>query len=66
MEMKKIIVEVKSVYGNDLIYPVCDDAKTFTKITGTKTLSPFVITYIKRLGYEILYSPSTIRGLLWN
>ena len=62
----KIIIEVKSVYGNDLIYPVCDDAKTFTKITGTKTLSPFVITYIKRLGYEILYSPSTIRGLLWN
>ena len=57
MEMKKIIVEVKSVYGNDLIYPVCDDAKTFTVMAGTKTLSPLMITSIKHLGYEILYSP---------
>ncbi len=53
MEMKKIIVEVKSVYGNDLIYPVCDDAKTFTVIAGTKTLSPLMITSIKHLGYFI-------------
>ena len=51
--MKKIIVEVKSVYGNDLIYPVCDDAKTFTVMAGTKTLSPLMITSIKHLGYFI-------------
>jgi hypothetical protein len=51
--MQKIIVEVKSVYGNDLIYPVSNNAILFAKIAGTKTLSPYVITTIKGLGYFI-------------
>ena len=51
--MDKVIVEVKSVYGNDLIYPVSKNAKLFAKIAGTKTLSPYVISTIKGLGYFI-------------
>ena len=49
----EVIVEVKSVYGNDLIYPVSENAKRFAKIAGTKTLSPYVISIIKGLGYFI-------------
>ena len=34
-----ITVSIKNVYGNDLIYPVCDKAIQFAKLTGKKTFS---------------------------
>jgi hypothetical protein len=51
--MKKIIVEVKSVYGNEAIYPVCDDAKLFASLAGTKTLTRPALEIIKKLGYAV-------------
>ena len=51
--MKTIQVQVRNVYGNDLIYPVCEDAKRFTYLTNTTTLPRDVITIIKELGYKI-------------
>ena len=56
----KVVVEVKSVYGNDLIYPVSKNAKQFAMIAGTKTLSPHVITIIKSLGYFIEVEPPSL------
>ena len=49
----QLIVEKKSVYGNQLIYPVCDKAKLFANISGNKTLLPEVIECIKKLGYNL-------------
>jgi len=49
----QILVEVKSVYGNRLIYPICDKAKEFANIAKQKTLND-AIPAIKRLGYDIL------------
>jgi len=51
--MKEITVKKKTVYGNDLIYPVCDDSKLFARISGHKTLLPEVISCIKQLGYKL-------------
>jgi hypothetical protein len=48
-----ITVTIKHVYGNELIYPVCDKSKVFADIAGTKTLSRTVVAQIKRLGYSI-------------
>ena len=48
-----ITVAIKNVYGNELIYPVCDKAKAFAVIAGTKTLQRWVVDNIKLLGYEI-------------
>lgn len=54
MKMSNIIkVTIKNVYGNDYIYPVCEKAKLFTKITGRKTLSRETLEIIKELGYEV-------------
>lgn len=50
MEIK---VHVRSVYGNDLVYPACPDAKRFAEIAGTKTLSHSVLCLIEALGYTI-------------
>ena len=48
-----ITVEIKTVYGNDLIYPICKTAKTFAALTGKKTLTTEAIKNIKKLGYKI-------------
>lgn len=50
---KQIIVKVKTVYGNDLIYPYCDTSKIFAKMLCTKTLSYQSVQCIKELGYSV-------------
>jgi hypothetical protein len=51
--MKMITVEIKSVFGNEKIYPVSVEAHTFAKLIGQKTLTERDITIIKELGYEV-------------
>ena len=54
-----ITVEIKNVYGNETIYPVCDTAKTFAAIAGTKTLTRHALSLIKAMGYAVdVKSPS--------
>lgn len=50
---KKIKVSVKNVYGNELIYPECEQSKLLAQLTGRKTLTQDAISLIKQLGYEI-------------
>jgi histone H3/H4 len=51
--MNAIKVEVKQVYGNQMIYPVCDSAKTFAALAGKKTLSVDDIKKIRSLGFTV-------------
>jgi hypothetical protein len=53
IEKDTIHVEMKNVYGNNLIYPVCFRAKLFTSITGKETLTRDAIYFIRQLGYKI-------------
>jgi len=55
-----ITVEIKTVYGNEAIYPVCETAKTFAQLVGTKTLTRDAIAKIKRLGYLIEIKAPTL------
>lgn len=53
--MSKIIeVEVKSVYGNTLVYPANDAARTLAAIAGKKTLSVTDIKNACALGLEVV------------
>jgi hypothetical protein len=49
-----ILVEIKTVYGEEKIYPMCQQAKLFAQIAGTKTLTRSVINHIKALGVEVI------------
>ena len=49
----KIVIEKKSVYGAINIYPVCQTAKFFASLAGTKTLTQHAVELIKRAGYEV-------------
>jgi len=48
-----VVIEVREVYGAPKAYPVCDKAKTFASMLGTKTLTRNALEHIQRLGYRI-------------
>ena len=49
----KIRVQVRNVFGNDLIYPMCINSKRFTELTQTKTLTRDDVKTIKALGFTV-------------
>jgi len=57
---QNITVEIRDVYGVAKVYPICDRAKIFAGIAGTKTLLPPDIERIQLLGYKVTVQP---RGL---
>ena len=50
----RIEVIIKSVYGNETVYPVGDKAPAILALTGTKTLTKGHITALKAMGFEII------------
>jgi hypothetical protein len=50
----EITVRRKTVYGNEVVYPVCDTAVCLTMLGDTKTITPRQIGIIKALGYKIV------------
>ena len=60
--MATITVKIKNVYGNDLIYPVCDTAKLFTILLNKKTLSASDLQNIKALGCEVKLEQQSFVG----
>ena len=49
----QVTIEIKNIYGNETIYPVCDKALTFAKMLGQKTLTRKDLASIKALGFEL-------------
>ena len=48
-----ITVAVRSVYGNDLVYPAEDAAATFAALIGAKTFGARHLGLIRALGYTV-------------
>jgi len=57
--MNKIQIEVRNVYGEPKVYPVCAKAKTFAAMLGTKTLTHGALCHIEALGFTIEQTVST-------
>ena len=58
--MGSIIVESRSVYGEWKVYPVCELAKHFAAIAGTKTLTHAVLCRIEAMGF-VIHDRSAVR-----
>lgn len=67
MNRKKIdsilVKKTRSIYGYDLIYPVCKNAKLLAKIAGTSTIQTDAIKHIKELGIQIEIEPPELPKL---
>ena len=50
---KSILIEIKHSYGRKVIYPACNNAEAFAKLTGCKTLTTQALELIEQLGYTI-------------
>lgn len=50
---KTLIIEIKTVYGNEAIYPANDTAQVFADLIGTKTLGRMKLALIQGLGYTV-------------
>lgn len=46
-----LTIELKTVYGNNLVYPICNKAIILCQLTNQKTFSKFAINKLKELGY---------------
>lgn len=51
--MLTIKVQIKSVYGEEKVYPACPKSVIFAKMLGTKTLTHSALCSIEALGYTI-------------
>jgi transposase len=49
----EIEVDFRDVYGKTVAYPSCAKARTFSALTGCKTLTPEALKHIIALGYTI-------------
>lgn len=55
-----IIVRITNVYGNRVVYPVCDVACKLAALIGTKTFTDRALRQIKDLGYELVVQPEVL------
>ena len=53
-----ITITLREVYGEVKAYPVCEDAKLFAQLAGTKTLTTQTLALIARLGYIVECEPT--------
>lgn len=61
--VRSITVEIRNVYGEDKVYPVCEKAYLFANIGGTITLTQRMIDSIKLMGVEILVLQKQLKRL---
>ena len=52
-QISEITVSVKSVYGKEAIYPVCQTAHHFCSMLGQKTLTRDNIMWVKLMGFVV-------------
>lgn len=58
--MKTITILIKTVYGTEMAYPDCDEARLFSQLTGKKTLNAQDLAIIEKLGFIIEFKHSVI------
>ena len=50
---RSILIEIRENYGRKVIYPACENAETFARLAGCKTLTAQTLELIEQLGYSI-------------
>ena len=58
----EVVVTVKNVYGNELVYPVNDRARMMLNLTGKKTFSKAELEILKKVGYVVKFEAQTLEG----
>ena len=59
----KVVIQVKNVFGKELIYPINETAKILLRLTGKRTFSPADLSTIRDLGYSVEFDTPYLDGL---
>lgn len=54
--MQTILLNKKTVFGRELIYPACDNSELFATLLKVKSFNEDQIAKIARLGFRITYA----------
>lgn len=57
MNITRIYVDVRDVYGRETIYPACPTAELLAQLAGTRTLTRAALATIRALGYSVELAP---------
>lgn len=47
-------VTIRTVYGNDRVYPICERAKLLAELSGKTTFTEPAIATLKKLGFTFV------------
>lgn len=47
-------ITIKCVYGNELIYPACEQSKKLASLLGTKTFTRAKVEELKAIGFSFM------------
>ena len=50
---RRVVVNVRDIYGTRKAYPACPNARLFAELAGTKTLTREALRIVADLGYRI-------------
>lgn len=53
---RELQVEMKIVFGRELIYPVCNDSKLICELLNVKTLNDYQIRKLTALDYRLAFN----------
>ena len=59
---KVVLIDVKNVYGKEVVYPANDIAECLAAIADTVTLTPRTLRYAVEMGFEIKLAERNISG----
>tara|TARA_R100001082_G_scaffold44092_2_gene23403 strand:- start:5541 stop:5732 length:192 start_codon:yes stop_codon:yes gene_type:complete len=55
-----LVVKKRNSYGRELVYPVCEHAKKFCELLGTKTFTKEQIQQIRGLNIDFTIDPNEL------
>jgi hypothetical protein len=50
----ELLIEIKNIYGREMVYPICEKSQLLTRLSGNRTLTEEAIAVIKGLGYTFI------------
>lgn len=56
----QLLIEIRTVYGNEAIYPANEAAASICKLTGKKTLSRADLAVAESLGFVVAIKPQSL------
>lgn len=59
-------IQIKTVFGKEMIYPANDQARRLCEMVGSKTLTPQIIRDAQGMGFSFLTVASEAQARQWQ